>query len=801
MSNMDDSDTNDGQMPQLEGDDAAITVVPAVPADSIKTEDAAGQNAPAADIPPQPENPLQEKEMVKIMEKAANDRGLQVGDTWYIVSARWWKQWKEYVSYDWHTSSDVSRQKPPPIENENVVEPGDPAGEERIKKNAMENYDFVYVSEALWKTLHSWYGGGPALPRKVITAGWHQSNTVVEVRPLSLKVSKSSAMTDVVTVNFSKADTIGHFKKAMCAKLGLNEDDVRVWDYHGNSKYKLLEDMKARMESAQIIDGQPMLLEEKDENGKFPEIQKTRSAIGGGFSTGSSFSSYYSQSGPTDPGTTGLINLGNTCFMNSSLQCLSNTPPLVEYFISDRYKTEINADNPLGMKGEIAEEYGNLVKELWAGTHSAVAPRDLKWKIERFAPQFAGYQQHDSQELLAFLLDGLHEDLNRVRQKPYVENPEVDDRPEDVVAKEAWERHKSRNNSIIVDYFQGQLKSTLVCPACQKVSITFDPFMHLSLPLPMKNTRAIKVTLYFLDGRRPTKYSCEVVKHGGIKDLKAALSGMSGIPADNLIVTDVYNGRFFKKFSDSEGVEAIQERDVICAYEIIPSTETEEVSYYPVLLRKDDRGTYSRKTLFGTPFVLSVPNAKDLVGSKLYELIYGQVRRYLKNIPENKIVRTMGDLTFAEDRQDERDSDGSTDVSHFKKENRSGSDTDEEEDSMKVQVKKRKHSPFFTVRAVDTYGSTDQDTFEDNDRSVQIDDRQTLAVCFLDTTVTRYLDEDADKRYDLHESLQRPEEKETEDSIRLDKCIELFTSKETLGPDDPWYCSRCKEFRQGGLSV
>ena len=52
---------------------------------------------------------------------------------------------------------------------------------------------------------------------------------------------------------------------------------------------------------------------------------------------------------------------------------------------------------------------------------SFVTPRAFKQTVGACAPQFSGYQQHDSQELLAFLLDGLHEDLNRVRQKPYIE--------------------------------------------------------------------------------------------------------------------------------------------------------------------------------------------------------------------------------------------------------------------------------------------------------------------------------------------------------------------------------------------
>ena len=57
-------------------------------------------------------------------------------------------------------------------------------------------------------------------------------------------------------------------------------------------------------------------------------------------------------------------------------------------------------------------------------------------------------------------------------------------RPDAVVAEEAWKRHQMRNRSVIVDNFQGQLKSRVVCPDCNRESITFDPFMFLSVPLP-----------------------------------------------------------------------------------------------------------------------------------------------------------------------------------------------------------------------------------------------------------------------------------------------------------------------------
>lgn len=115
---------------------------------------------------------------------------------------------------------------------------------------------------------------------------------------------------------------------------------------------------------------------------------------------------------PTEKGATGLSNLGNTCFMNSSIQCVSNTKPLTDYFISGRHLYELNRchlsvslwyksshryseliiltglclciyrTNPIGMRGHMAKCYGDLVMELWSGTQKNVAP--LKLRVSSF---------------------------------------------------------------------------------------------------------------------------------------------------------------------------------------------------------------------------------------------------------------------------------------------------------------------------------------------------------------------------------------------------------------------------------
>lgn len=74
----------------------------------------------------------------------------------------------------------------------------------------------------------------------------------------------------------------------------------------------------------------------------------------------------------------------------------------------------LSRSNILGHKGEVAEEFGSIMKALWSGQFKYISPRDFKVTISKINEQFSGYEQQDSQELLLFLMDGLHEDLNKV---------------------------------------------------------------------------------------------------------------------------------------------------------------------------------------------------------------------------------------------------------------------------------------------------------------------------------------------------------------------------------------------------
>ena len=91
-----------------------------------------------------------------------------------------------------------------------------------------------------------------------------------------------------------------------------------------------------------------------------------------------------------------------------------------------------------------------------------------------FRSQFSGSNQHDAQEFLSFLLDGLHEDLNRVLQKPQIQTTpereaELERLPLQIASQQEWETYKGRNDSLIVDFFQGQFRNRMECLTCHKV--------------------------------------------------------------------------------------------------------------------------------------------------------------------------------------------------------------------------------------------------------------------------------------------------------------------------------------------
>ncbi|NXW94692.1 UBP2 hydrolase, partial [Alopecoenas beccarii] len=185
-------------------------------------------------------------------------------------------------------------------------------------------------------------------------------------------------------------------------------------------------------------------------------------------------------------GLTGLRNLGNTCFMNSILQCLSNTKELRDYCLQNQYLRDLN--NNSRMRTALMSEFAKLIQLLWTSSpNESVSPSEFKTQIQRYAPRFVGYNQQDAQEFLRFLLDGLHSEVNRVLVRPRASTDTLDHLPDDEKSRQMWRRYQEREDSRISDLFVGQLKSSLTCSECGYCSTAFDPFWDLSLPIPKKS--------------------------------------------------------------------------------------------------------------------------------------------------------------------------------------------------------------------------------------------------------------------------------------------------------------------------
>ncbi|KAI3336403.1 UCH-domain-containing protein [Xylariaceae sp. AK1471] len=274
-------------------------------------------------------------------------------------------------------------------------------------------------------------------------------------------------------------------------------------------------------------------------------------------------------------GCVGLTNLGNTCYMNAALQCVRSVEELTKYFLVGEWEKELNKANILAHNGEVAASYAQLLKDIYKDSApGAVTPRQFKSTIGRHAPQFQGYGQQDSQEFLGFLLDGLQEDLSRVKKKPYIEKPDSTDEmvgdPEAIrkMADEVWDITRKRDDSVIADLFTGLYKSTLVCPVCDKVSITFDPFNNLTLQLPIANKWNHTVKFFPLNDK-PIDIRVEVDKHDSIKALKQFVSSRTGVPVERLHGCEEWSKKFYKHYLDTQTAsEEITNRDNAWIFEL-----------------------------------------------------------------------------------------------------------------------------------------------------------------------------------------------------------------------------------------
>ncbi|KAJ5835413.1 Peptidase C19 ubiquitin carboxyl-terminal hydrolase 2 [Penicillium robsamsonii] len=353
----------------------------------------------------------------------------------------------------------------------------------------------------------------------------------------------------------------------------------------------------------------------------------------------------------------GLQNLGNTCYMNSALQCVRSIEELSYYFLSGMYKPELNPTNVLGCGGVIAKQWANLLQDLYKSDPQprSVNPYRFRAAAGRQREDFAGYEQHDSQEFVMFLLDALSEDLSRiVGSKPSTVIPDSTDemihnrKALEDFGKKCWDLYEARNASIITDLFAGMYKSTLICHNCEKTSIIMDPFTMVTVPIPTGPTLINRTIIFYpLDGP-PVSLKVRLDENDTMKVWKEFVAQKMGIDVERILAAETLHHSFWQTFCDDDdtfGSLRISQEDTIVFFDLGPlpastnssdSPSNDDAVIVPIFHRKlvPRKNKEATPELFGFPsFIrLSSEEASDL------EAIYRKLLAQANNMTTRDIL-------------------------------------------------------------------------------------------------------------------------------------------------------------------
>lgn len=183
-----------------------------------------------------------------------------------------------------------------------------------------------------------------------------------------------------------------------------------------------------------------------------------------------------------DKGLSGLVNLGNTCYMNTTIQCLSNTLPFTKHLLSGKFMDSINTKKK---EFDFFYQFVRLLKAIWTENYT-YEPKSFKKILGEFDHQFANFNQHDSHEVLITIINNIHSALS------YEVTINIDGEPKNDLDKmmiesmKSWKRMFKNEYSVMNDIFYGQFHSTTRCTSCNHTNHTYDPFCYISLPIPEK---------------------------------------------------------------------------------------------------------------------------------------------------------------------------------------------------------------------------------------------------------------------------------------------------------------------------
>ncbi|KAM9817376.1 ubiquitin carboxyl-terminal hydrolase 31-like [Neosynchiropus ocellatus] len=521
------------------------------------------------------------------------------------------------------------------------------------------------------------------------------------------------------------------------------------------------------------------------------------------------------------PGVAGLKNHGNTCFMNAILQCLSNTELFAEYLALEQFrgggeastnsgdKAKSNGVLPLQKKGgqqqdagEVTEQLSGLVRALWTFEYTPQHSRDFKNVVSKSALQFKGNSQHDAQEFLLWLLDRVHEDLNNIIHpdiRPPRKPPVEEENPPEGSPLPA-------PGSFVQELFQAQYRSSLTCPHCQKQSNTFDPFLCISLPIPVPHTRPLYVTVVY-QGKCSNcmRVGVAVPLSGTVSRLRQAVAQETKIPAEQIALTEMYYDGFHRSFcDDDDDLEIIQESDSIFAFET------------PELFRPDQirskRGASPLANLNQNNLKYGTDNNR--IATQLQEPTTTPPQSPNKNSEQTEKIVVLVCNRACAGQQGRRF--GNPFILYLER-------TVTWDVLQKEILEKMQHllrpgvlvqvGPF-TLRVVGVVGITYLLPQEEQPLCHPSVERafkscgpggppHVKIVVEWDKETKDYLFKRTEDEYipDAESVRQVKEQHLQPQNCSLAQCFQLYTKEEQLAPDDAWRCPHCKQLQQGSIKL
>ena len=521
-------------------------------------------------------------------------------------------------------------------------------------------------------------------------------------------------------------------------------------------------------------------------------------------------------------GLCGSVNLGNTCYMNSSIACLSNCTELTTFFLSKEFKKNKNTSNKNGLNGKLADEWYSLLKDYWKTDKDTGNPKNIKNLIAKKDKKFEGDEQQDANEFIIIFLEILGEDLNMVKKKKYEQMQEQQEEESDIqCAQRFWEFHYSRNNSIITDLFCGLNKSIITCPICKYKSITYIPFNSLNLLIPNRkklqriraeNYSKIDISIWYITLYSLTKsyrINIRINKQSSYKDLINQIKekindfpfDISETEFDVLSVKnktvdqilDINSQINFKTFNDS--VQFLIEKEKI-------KLNNKKPILIPVYIKLGEK-------ISSYPRVIYVYE-----GMTYYELkikLYILVRKYfylLKKIPETKAFEISKKIKIINEEYDYKDLSSLPNSIENEYKILSSLELDIEiKYPYSIHIQKNITSQDNTLvfdGKKDFFENLSPYDINSNESHIDI---LTVYLNNLNFILVVKIDDNSEKfRKSVGESLDKCIVLQSDDYcqrdylyqddnnkyITLDDCLHLFTMEESLESGNEWLCKECQ---------